>query len=887
MSSLFPRAGRRVPNKDATYLGKDGSGNDQWKILGQTYTGSVTTIGTKPPTVGQTYPGLCQDPDSWRGWAVLCNDKSKPARPFSIPEAIALLWYAEQAGFDRANSQVGTGVTLDPETLATATAPGGNRFDRWLGEYRLRVLSDRIEVPTTPGATTPTTRWWYNSEEAETIADMAVIQSEWDSYAEDESSYTDENNYYTVNHVVTGIVQGDPISYAIVGDQIFLELDLIFEISTTVIEVVDGETTYEDSYTDTGDAIRILVALSANPGEAPTIPVQWGLNLSDVLSGQRDSRSDIVVTGGRVALLSEGPYLQHCSAVDGSDMQEVDLSAVYDCAENLLDILLPCVGADWVNIYARNNDGRVWIGGLGTPLFCANLAANALLWVRDPADDHISLLPLGFHGVDLVCACEKRLFETVTNQVLGLTWAPEHIPEEVTQLQGGHSHLAGLAFLNPNAGTEMGFVEFDGDPVSNGERTDPFTDYYHALARWTWTTGANDTSTFYPTGYNPPYHSGSVLWIIPPDLTDFYNGTLEDAYQETNSTGTFGEGPAPVGGVGDFFQIEDKAQKILYSPNPVYQQPAIDDAYDELVNQVFDGMNQLRGNMVAIEQEHRQGAADYIRASVVRYSASAPLGLAEPAIGDDPPYIYTGAEDFTWTVVNKSQIEREGTRPPAPVIKTRQYEEGESYTSYSFTGVGGDHSYPSPDLLGQRVGWSDQYRAWQASRTSESEPPDPWPNRYGGTLPLNTGGGDKMYSDEILIWRPVSTTPRTKTPTPNLTLGPCTSSSSALVLGPRFVSGAPPEWFAVAGRAKAWSTSAPSSVSAFPGPPISLETPSGVRIFTGYQVDTTHYLSVVDASDGTLVDEIEVSEYLREALFGDAALWKQQSRTFGLTTEAP
>lgn len=885
MSSLFSGSSRkRRPNKDAKYLGKDGSGNDQWEIMGQTFTGSVTTVGNKAPTIGMSYPGLCQDPDSWRGWAVLCSDKSRPARPFSVPETIALLWYSEQAGFDRSNSQVGTGATLDPEALTTATAPGGNRYDRWLGDYRARLLSDRIEVPTTPGTTSPNTRWWYNSEEAEAIADMAAIQAEWDTYAEDDSSYTDENNYYTVNHVVSGITQGDPISCSIVGDQIFLELDLLFEIATTIIEVTDGETTYEDAYTDYPDPVRILVVLSSNPGEAATIPVQWGLNLSETLPEIRDPRSDVVVTGGRVALLCQGPALYHCSAVDGEDMQEVDLSAVVACADNSLDILAPCIGDRWVNTYARNNDGRIWSGGLGVALFCASLTSNSLLWVRDPADDHIYLHPVGFHGGDLVCGCEKLLMEEITNNVMGLTWEPTTTPVNVTQLQGGHSHLAGLCYLNPNTGAELGFTEFDGAPVDNGERLDPFTDYYHALATWTWTTGANDPSTYYPTGYNPPYNSGSVLWIIPPDLTDFYNGPLEDPYQETNSTGTYGEGPASEGGVGDFHGVEDKAQKILYSPNFAYQQPAINDAYDALVNQVIDGMNQLRGSMVAIEQEHRQGPADYIRASVVRYSASVPLGLAEPAIGADPPYIYTGAEEFTWTVVNKSQIEREGTRPPAPTIKTRLYEEGESYTSYSFTGVGGDHSYPSPDLLGQRVGWSDQYRAWQASRTSSTEPPDPWPNQYGGTLPLNTGGGDQMYSNEILIWRPVSTTPRTKTPTPNLTLGPCTSHSGGLVLGPRFVDGSPPEWFAVAGRAKAWSTSAPSSVSAFPGPPVSVETPSGVGIFTGYQVGSTHLLSVIDASDGTLIDEVEVTEYLREALFGDGALWKQQSRTFGLTS---
>ena len=80
MTSLFGYLGHRYtrnPHKQATFLGLDGSGLGRWSIMGTVYTGTVTTVGGGSPTVGRTYPGFCQDPDSWRGWAVLVEPEHR------------------------------------------------------------------------------------------------------------------------------------------------------------------------------------------------------------------------------------------------------------------------------------------------------------------------------------------------------------------------------------------------------------------------------------------------------------------------------------------------------------------------------------------------------------------------------------------------------------------------------------------------------------------------------------------------------------------------------------------------------------------------------------------------------------------------------------------
>ena len=881
----------RVP--DSTIVNVVGKNADGWYLVRKPHWPGETTMAVPvvPPGAPMPFP---------RNQVRMLFEDSNPQLPFlywpwarrrrlakTAVSPLVARWACEQADFARSNAQLG--FPIDPSALTTATAPSGDRFDRFLEDFRVRVKDDRIEIPSTPGELSPITSWMFNSAEAETAIDMAGLQSVYDTYAEDDSTYTDENNYYTVNHVLTGIDSAYAVSTSIVGDQIYLELEASAEVSTTIIEVVDGETTYSDAYTESTDPVRVLIVFSADPGGAPSIPIQWSLNLSETLSGPRDTYSDIVVTGGRVALLCEGPYLHHCSAVDGGDLQEVDLTTVYDCEENSLDTLAPCIGATWVSLYASGDNGKVYTGGQGTPLFCADLATNALTWLRNPADDHIYLHPLGFEGGKLICACEKLLYETVTNHVLGLTWSPVLYDEETTQLQGGLSHLAGICALDPATGSEAWFFQFPGE-IPNGDRLDPFTDYYHPLNQITWTTFPNDIDepNYYGTGFYPPYTTGSGLWHLPADLTDFYIGELTAEYQESNLTGTYIEGPKDGGAdAGDFYGLDSYHSRQLESASASYQQPDIDNTYNAQVIDLDGGLNEMRNRAVSIEQTHRQGAKDYLRASVLRHSCSTNFLLTRNAVTDPPELGYepVRSEPFTWTTVHRSQIEKTGVAPATPTIKTRKYDDGIAYSGYSFLRVWTpDYAYPPPGDNHATDGYSDQFRAWQDSRTSESEPPNPWEGIDHGIGANNTAGGDEYRTDEILIWRSVSTTPRTKTPAPNLTLGPCTSTGSALILGPRFVTDAPPEWLAVHNGEQLWTATIPTRPSAFPGPPMAIDlTGGGTGIWTGYQVGTTHYLSVLSMTDGAVLHEEEVPEYLREAIFGDGAIWKQQSRTFGIT----
>lgn len=115
MSSLFNYIGyryQRNPHRMAKYLGAN-----QWEILGTIYTGSVTTVGGGKPTVGREYPAFCQDPDSWRGWAVLVRRESRVLRRDGRE-----YWVCLGAGFSRSSS-LSTALYAAEEvsTIALAT----------------------------------------------------------------------------------------------------------------------------------------------------------------------------------------------------------------------------------------------------------------------------------------------------------------------------------------------------------------------------------------------------------------------------------------------------------------------------------------------------------------------------------------------------------------------------------------------------------------------------------------------------------------------------------------------------------------------------------------------------------------------------------------------
>jgi hypothetical protein len=106
----------------ATYLGKD-DGHHRWSIEGQTYTGSVSTVGGGTPQELRTYPAWCNQPDSRSQWVALVKAGSEPKilpKEFVDPEVQTANWICWGADFSRSWSW--TSVTFDPAEAAALGA---------------------------------------------------------------------------------------------------------------------------------------------------------------------------------------------------------------------------------------------------------------------------------------------------------------------------------------------------------------------------------------------------------------------------------------------------------------------------------------------------------------------------------------------------------------------------------------------------------------------------------------------------------------------------------------------------------------------------------------------------------------------------------------------
>ena len=884
-----------------------GTRNDDgsWDIDGLRYS-QVGEAGWGRSPVGEPTPIVWGDTIGLRQPLAINQHEIQYA---ASPVEHVLRWAAEQADFARSQAQLG--ATLDFEALVAAVPPTGGRFTRWLGDYRVRVASTRIEIPQTPGELEPVAIWDYDSPEARDelgITDGS-LQAYYDTLAEDTSG-DDPLNYYTTTYTVQGVDGASEVSTAIVGDQVFCELLFSVLIQVDYEEYIDGQLDYQDQWDDY-DEYRLLVVLPADPQGEATVTPQWILHLDETLPAARDYRSDIVVTGGRVALLCEGPQLLHVDVATGTDLQEVDLTTVQSAGNNALGILNPCVGNRWVNIYAANDDGRVWSGGEGTALFCADLGSNSLVWVRDPDDDNTVLHPTGFDGVGLAALFERKAYETIVDHLVqGIQWDAVTTPTERVEVARGLSYVAGRCCLDPDSGETLGESLFDGAEDA-GEFSDSQFDYVTGyggggtvlgepavVQDWAPTGSATippynpdaepgdpDWGGYNAANYQPPDDpqwpwgvDASVGWSHPPNPINYYNGELSDPYQDTNTTGTYIEGASPnPGEPGDF---QGAQNYVTFQVSDPYND--IDQANVDAHQRVVDGKNSIKNDdpggtgasdaarsMAVVETELRQRNGDWIRAIVCKARASL------VAIFNEAENPYTNSvkrsEEFNWELIELSYREN-GSSGLAPTLGNMVWN---FYAVPDPLPAVGE----SPTINGTDKGWSDEFKTWHANRDAST--PNPWEGEltYETLIPRDSGG--VFERDYQLIWRSdFDTLSRQRTPEPIILAGPTCSDGTVIVYGPRYIATGdqPLRWEATKGGVLVWASEL-AKLGAFPGPSIWL----GTTVVTGYQHGVNHYLCVLNGSTGAVLHDVQISESFLDLLYGDNTIWKQQSATAGLT----
>lgn len=887
-------AGMRAQVPDSTIVNVVGKNAEGWYLVRKPHWPGETTMAVPvvPPGAPMPYP---------RNQVRMLFEDSNPQRPFlywpwarrrrlaktSVSVAVAR-WLCRLADFVRSNSQ--SGYNFDTGTLAAATMPSGGRFHRFLREYRVRDTGTGLSIPETPGENTPRAAWAYDGTDAQLALGLSngAFESGW------ESSYPLEPGQ-SREHAISLYSQ---LSLAIVDDRVLVEVGYEIETSTTT-EVDDGEGgTYEETnfeYT----TVAVLFVLGADP-TGSSVEMVYYKNLSNF---GLTRVGDVVVTGGRVAVFFEGPYLWHFDFSDGSDLQELDLSAL----DNSNGISLTAANAIEGFMPSAIGDSRLWFGGGATEVCCANLATNALVWSvgGDTVDDtYTAYHPIGIcpEAGTLVCVRETTHHETITDYELSLpteySWveAPEPVavPRNPEQARG-HSRRAGIACLSLTTGEEVGYTEFSGTEA-DGHLVDSLTDYYTDTAVESWTHPANpinpDTDPpHYPGPF--PYDRGRGYNEVPRLVFagDVFFGTTPEREPGDNVSGSYVEsetGSSSVAGTLDHLCLSGSVSQFYNT----YTGPGIYTWETEYFNNVVlpqiqarftppsgspaDQLSSTLSSLIGIE-ESRSTNGDWIRAEAYRVQTSTILTFANSAssiIGT-----INGSSEFQKILTYTSRRER-----------GLSYGPGYNYLGGTFLDAGGFIPVDSAKLDHgdlEEIGASVEYYAAQIAYNATDGSGDKpfWGTSSADFVGPSTGGGHTADVTHRAIWRPVGVQhDRLRTVRPLFSWDKAPLVNGRRILCPLYEAGGsePLRWAAVHPTTgsliwtaelghSGWYTQGSIGV--------------GNSVLTAYNLGGLHYLAEVDTVTGTVISDqaIPDNQPITDLMFGDGVLWPP-SQEYGISS---